>query len=444
MSLLTAGLCGILLYGMAGGAHNRFGGPGRPNYVDMQIVFEEEVPLDGIDSISVLYSMNSNDIYLYESEGDAVLVREYSSTEPGENELTTVRVNGGSLEVRGVRRNDVNSGFYLFYNGGYYTHYTEVYIPASYRGGLLLETSSGDIVSNRNIASEKDFSAASSSGDVRLLSVAAANVSVTTSSGNVKMEDIAAYADGSEGEVSAGEISIRTSSGDVNLRALTGETRLESSSGNLTVGAISGNAQLKTTSGDMNLKELAGETMIESSSGYLTVETISGNAKIKTISGDVTVQCIDGNIQTVTSSGYVRILEGSGSRSISTNSGDIIVEGTEGSFQVDSQSGDARITMQKADGSIETISGDVRLELEELAGVLSINSSSGYINMKLSDENEFEFEANTSSGDIVTFFDSELHISSDKDYAQGVHGTNTQGNRVEIKTVSGDVRIVEY
>lgn len=443
LSILTVGLCGILLYGMTGGtAHNMFMNSGHQNYADMQMVLEEEVSPDGIDSISVLYGMNSNDIYIYESENDAVLVREYSSTELSDNEITTVRVNDGSLEVRGARRNNADFGFHLFYfdNRGHFNrHYTEVYIPASYRGGLLLETSSGDIVSDKNIESEKDFSVTSSSGDVHFLSVTAANISVTTSSGYIKIEDI----DTSESD-SDGKINMKTSSGDVNLGELTGETRIESSSGNLTVQAISGDAQLKTTSGDMNLKELAGETKLESSSGYLSVEIISGNATLKTSSGDVTVQHIDGDLQAVTSSGYVRILEGSGDRSISTNSGDVTVEGAEGSFQVDSSSGDVQITIQKGEGRIGTTSGDVRLDLKELAGALNINSSSGYVNVKLPAENEFEFEANTASGDIVTFFDDELQMSSKKDHAQGAHGTNTQGNRMEIRTSSGDVRIMKY
>lgn len=443
LSILTVGLCGILLYGMTGGtAHNMFMNSEHQNYEDMQMVLEKEVSLDGIDSISVLYGMNSNDIYIYESENDDVLVREYSSTELDDNEITTVRVKDGSLEVRGARRNNVDFGFRLFYfgNGGHFNrHYTEVYIPASYRGEFLLETSSGDIVSDMNIQSEKDFSVGSSSGDVHLLDVTAANVSATTSSGYVKIEDIATSA-----SESGGKINIKTSSGDVNLGELTGDTKIESSSGNLTVEMIAGDVQLKTTSGDMNLKELAGETKLESSSGYLSVEIISGNATLKTSSGDVSIQHIDGDIQAVTSSGYVRILEGSGDRSISTNSGDVTVESAEGSFQVDSSSGDVQITVQKGDGSIGTTSGDVRLELKELNGALSINSSSGYVNLKLPAENEFEFEANTASGDIVTFFDDELQISSRKDHAQGVHGANTQGNRVEIRTSSGDVRIMKY
>ena len=82
--------------------------------------------------------------------------------------------------------------------------------------------------------------------------------------------------------------------------------------------------------------------------------------------------------------------------------------------------------------------------MEELAGTLNINSSSGYVRIKLSAEDEFEFSADTSSGDIMTFFDSELAFSSRKDHAQGTYGVNAQGNQVKIQTTSGDIRISKY
>lgn len=436
LSVMVFALCGILVYGMAGGDVFRAGA--RQSYSNAQLVLEKEIPLDGIESISVLYGMNSNDIYLYESEKDVIIVREYSSTEMSENELSTVKVDENCLVIKGTRRNYNSFGFHLFgFNGGYYDrHYTEVYLPASYRGELLLTTSSGDIISELDISSEKDVSVTSTSGDVEFPSVTAENVSVNTSSGYVTMENIAANAD-----YPVGEISIKTSSGDVKLKGLAGKTNIESSSGYLTIGTITGDTQLKTTSGDMNINEITGEIKTESSSGCLTIGTLTGNAQLKTTSGDVEVQCADGDIQIMTNSGTVKIPEGSGSRTISTTSGNITAGSTEGSLQLKSQSGDVQATIQKGEGSLETTSGDVQLRLEELAGTLNINSSSGYVDITLSAENEFEFMTSTSSGDIVTFFDSDLTFSSRENHAQGIHGANEQGNRIEIQTTSGDVRI---
>lgn len=439
LSVITVSLCWMLVYGMAGG--NLFRNSGHQNYNSVQLVQEEEISLDGIDSISVMYGMNNNDIYFLESADDFVTIKEYSSSEMNANELSTIKVNGNSLEVKGVRRSYGSSGFHLFHFSGYTydRHYTEVYLPSSYHGEILLETASGDISSELDFELEKDFSAASSSGDITFLSVTAANAAVSTSSGYVRMENIDTNVNGS-----VGEIRIKTSSGDVNLKELTGDTEIESSSGYLTVDSIMGNAQLKTSSGDMNIKKITGETKMESSSGCQTIEALTGDAQLKATSGDVNIQHMDGDIQVVTTSGYVRILEGSGDRSVSASSGDVMVEGAEGGFQVSTQSGDVQIIMQKGEGSIETTSGEVQLGLKELSGILNIGSSSGTVSIKLSAENEFEFEADTSSGDIETFFDRDLKFSSKNDHAQGTYGANVQGNQVEIRTTSGDVRISKY
>lgn len=433
LSVVTIGLCGIFAYGMAGGDVFRRGR--RQSYYNAQLVLEKEIPLEGIDSISILYGMNSNDVYLYESEKDAIIVREYSSSELSGKELSAIKVDGNCLEIKGARRNYGSFGFFWFGNGGSYNrHYTEVYLPSSYQGELLLETSSGDITSELAVRSEKDVSITSSSGDVEFPSVAAENVSVNTSSGYVKAEDINAGT----------EISIGTTSGDVDVKELTGRADIECSSGNVTAKKITGDAQLKTSSGDINIEELTGEAKTECSSGCLSIGTLTGNAQFKTTSGDVEVQYADGNVQTLTTSGSVRISEGSGDRRISTTSGSIMAGSTEGGFQVSTQSGDVQITVQKGEGSIETSSGDVRLGLEELAGALNVTSTSGYVSIRISAENEFEFMASTTSGDIMTFFDGDLTFSSGRDYAQGTHGSGGQGNRIEIKTTSGDVRISKY
>lgn len=438
LSVMIVGLCGMLVRGIAG--RNIFGSPDRQNFKDVQLVLEKEISLDGIDSISVRYGMNSNDIYFYESENNALTIKEYSSSEMNENELSTIKVNGSSLEIKGARR-DYGGGFRLLWFGeySYNRHYTEVYLPGSYHGEISLETASGDIISDFDLELEKEISVASTSGDINFPSVTASNAVINTSSGSVRMDHINTNVNGF-----VGEIYIKTSSGDIDLKELTGETNIESSSGYLTVGSITGNTQLKTSSGDISIKEITGETKAESSSGYQVIETLTGDAQLSTTSGDVSVQSMNGGIRITTTSGIVRILEGSGDRSLATSSGDIIVKGTEGNFQISTQSGETQINMQKGAGSIETTSGDIQLGLEELAGTLDINSSSGYVNVKLSAENEFEFEADTSSGDIETFFDSSLSFSSRDHHAQGSYGANTQKNRIEIRTASGDVRISKY
>ena len=402
LCILTALLCGIFVYGMTG--HNIYrafqGRYDDRGHVGMHLVLEKEVSMEGIDSISVSYSKNSNDIYLYEGQGDVLEIKEYNEFELNENELSTVSVNGSRIEVKGKKRSQIRAGFFHFgYGGGY----TEVWLPASYKGELALATSSGHITSEMDLVLEKDLSAGSASGEITVPNITAGNVSLTSTSGNVEIETI-----GTEKNGSAGDINIAT------------------------------------TSGNITLKQLTGETNIGSTSGFVNVETITGNVQITSTSGDITVQHIDGNAAVSCTSGNAKIMEGNGDRSVSTTSGDVTIDGADGSWQIETTSGDVRIKGQNDNGSIETTSGDVSLEVVELNGTLDINTSSGYVNMKLLQDSVFDFSADTASGNIDTFFDDELKFSKRGNSAQGTHGQNQQGNSIRIGTTSGDVRIMKY
>lgn len=402
LCILTALLCGIFAYGMTG--HNIYRafqhGYYDRDYAGMHLVLEKEVPMEGIDSISISYGKNSNDIYLYEGQGDVLAIKEYNEFELNENELSTVWVNGSRIEVKGKKRSRIRAGFFHFgYGGGY----TEVWLPASYKGELALATSSGDITSEMDLILEKDLSAASTSGEITMPDVMAGNVSLASTSGNVRVEKIDTNGNGT--------------AGDINIA---------------------------TTSGDIAVKQLVGETNIASTSGYVNAETITGNAQIATTSGDITVQHIDGNAAFSSTSGNAKIMEGSGDRSVSTSSGDVTIDGADGLWKIHTTSGEVRITGQNDNGSIETTSGDVNLEVVELSGRLDINTSSGSVNVKLLQDSTFDFSAETTSGDIETFFDNDLKFSKRGNSAQGTHGQNQQGNSIRIGTTSGDVRIMKY
>lgn len=395
MCIVTAFLCGILAYGITG--HKIYGrfraGNDNMVYTSMQLLLEKEVPLDGIDCITISYGMNSNDIYLHESEGNVLTIKEFSNAELNENELSTVTVSGSRITVTGKKRTRLC--FNAPFSFGTPDGYTEVWMPSSYKGELSVETSSGDIRSDMEITLEKDLKASSTSGDITIPDVSASNVSFASSSGWVKAETI--------------------------------------NSGN--------NINIETTSGDIMLKQLTGTTDISSSSGWVKAEAVTGNTRITTTSGDIMVQRIDGDAGTESSSGNVKIEEGSGRRSSKTTSGDIRLYGVSEPWSVNSSSGTVWIKAQKGSGDIETTSGDVRMELVELTGQLDIHSSSGGVYINISEDNAFDFDADTSSGDINTFFDDELKFSKKGNNAQGTYGGNPQGKSIQIETTSGDVRI---
>ena len=421
LCVLTAGLCGIFAYGMSGrGIY--IGDQSYESYgADPKLVFEKEIPLDGIDTILVQYDMNNNDIYLYEGEKDVLTIREYNELDLKEGDLSTVTVTDNKVEVRGKRRNgkefQVKLGRFGFRS---VIGYTEVILPASYKGQLSLLTASGDIKRETAVVLDRGFRAETSSGDIMLPEITAENVSLKCVSGDIQVTSVKA---GSSDL--AGKISIATSSGDIDVDQLTGEMDIES------------------TSGEITLKNLAGGTKIKSSSGGIESEVITGNTWLETTSGDVTVQRIDGDVRAESSSGNIRILAGGGARTVGTTSGEIRLEDTAGAWEARSSSGDVSIRAQEGSGSITTTSGDIDLELGKLTGSLDIDSSSGWAKIRISADNAFDFRADTSSGDIGTFFDDDLNFSRKGDSARGTYGDNKAGSSIVVRTTSGDVQVTE-
>lgn len=426
LCIITAGLCGIFAYGMTGHDIYRIGyGSGwfddraADMYGSPQLVFEKEVPLDGIDNISIQYNMNNNDIYLCESENENLTIKEYSELNLDESECSTVTARGGTIEVTGKRRAgrsyQIRVGMFGIRTA---VCYTEVGLPASYRGQLSLSTVSGDISSQMDIVLEKDFTASTSSGDVSVPLITAKNVTVECTSGDVEIETIKAEDNGS-----AGEIHVETSSGDIDGKQFAGDIRI------------------KSTSGDIEVNQLTGDADIKSSSGYVEAETISGETQITTTSGDVNIRRIDGTASLHTSSGAVEVREGSGGRTAKTTSGDVTLNGVDGLWDIEASSGGVQLSAVKGSGRISTTSGDIRLEIEDITGSLTVESSSGYADIKISENNAFEFKAETTSGDIHTFFDDNLSFSKKGNSAQGTYGNNSDDKSVIIKTTSGDVQI---
>lgn len=369
LCIITVFLCGIFAYGIMG--HNIYRGffgrntmESYRSYSDMNLILEKEIDIEGIGNITVLYHMNSNDIYLHESESNTLTVKEYCGTEPKKNEISTVTVKDGSIEIKGKKRNRLD--FFWFFGSKSPRGYTEIWLPASYHGKLELSTASGDIDSDLDISLEESFTAASSSGEILLPNITASYARLESSSGNIRIDNI-----------------------------------------------------------------------------HVSTDDSSRETCITTSSGDVTVQNMNGDVSVDTSSGNVNLLGGDGSREISTSSGDTRLYGDTMAWNINTSSGEVQLDAKQGCGTVATTSGDMRLELEMLTGVLSLQSSSGNVNMDLSGDNAFYFQAETASGDIDTFFDDDLKFSKRGNHADGTYGEDPGEKEVQIQTSSGDVRILE-
>lgn len=251
----------------------------------------------------------------------------------------------------------------------------EVYLPVEYRGALSVSATSGDIRSKMDLELGGSFKAETSSGDIQLQSVSASETTAGATSGDITLDKV------------AGTGSITASSGKIIVRSVTGDFSVE------------------TTSGDVKLEE------------------ISSGVKVRTSSGDITLDGVEGAAALSATSGQIMVSEWNGSGSVRTSSGDMVL----------------RVGTVDGDLTLLSTSGDIRLQANEVGGNLGVESSSGSVTLELPEEPGFSFQASTSSGDIITWFDEMLSFNKKGNQAEGEVGTVLYS--LAVNTTSGDIRI---
>lgn len=256
--------------------------------------------------------------------------------------------------------------------------YMEIFLPEGYQGGFDINTSSGDINVKMSLVCS-EFTINTSSGYVYLEGVNAKDISINTQSGDITSSDI----------LSCTKFDASTSSGYLYLGKLTAES-----------------GQIHTSSGDVNVDVLSGVDEINTSSGYVKIKELQNDADIQTQSGDITVKSMKGRLRASASSGYV------------------YADDIEGSAQIRTSSGDANLSFIKLDGDLD------------------IETSSGYVKCVMPKDAQFEFSADTNSGEISAYFEDQITYNKKGNTASGTVGQSGAGT-VTVSTSSGDIRFTD-
>lgn len=353
LCVIILGLCVLLGYGIG-----RQPGSRGVLLEDYRMVQEKEFSLAEIDEICIDYGRSSNDVIVYEGEGDTVIVREYANYEADGSELAKMEVKSGRLTVKGPRRSGGFGGIHLF---GIHNKdiYTEVWLPGNYAGGLDIGTTSGEILIKMDLSLEEEMNLMSTSGDI------VANT--------------------------------------YNFRAK--------------------KIYVMSTSGEIMLSTLEAEEI-----------------SVMSTSGDTWIERAEGGLSCTSASGEITVRGGAGNRTMNSNSGDIRVESLSGQISAGTTSGEITISGNRGYGDVSTTSGDVDFSLEELSGDVRVDTTSGEVWLRLPKDASLEFEADTASGEIDTFFDNNLKFSKRGDHAEGTVGGGER-RKLKINTTSGDVRV---
>lgn len=148
-------------------------------------------------------------------------------------------------------------------------------------------------------------------------------------------------------QVPAGtDVEVNSTSGEVRLTGRLGAVRVHTASGNIEVGD-------------------AARLDITTASGQLTGGAIGGEATISSVSGDCTLRCVDGTLAATLTSGDLRVDECGGDLTVASTSGDVRVSRCRGSdISVRSISGDVRVGLPtgiRVEAEISTLSGRASL-----------------------------------------------------------------------------------
>lgn len=222
-------------------------------FYNLELVNEQTVPLDGVDKISIDYS--ADDVVFFTSDTNELVLKEYMSFTPDEDEVTRITQSGSRLRLEGRIRND----WFVHPNRG---SRMEIYLPVDYQGSIDTSTSSGDITSSL-VLKLTDLRMSASSGDIEMNEVTAAQIAFSTSSGNITIES------------SIGLLEAEASSGDIHIRASSGEK------------------SLSTTSGNIVIEDSDGYTKASASSGTIKADNLAGTGHFKTTSGDIRLNFAD-------------------------------------------------------------------------------------------------------------------------------------------------------
>jgi len=190
------------------------------------------------------------------------------------------------------------------------------------------------------------------------------------------------------------------------------------------------------------------ELVVTAVSADITTTGVRGVQRLSTVSGDVSAEIAGADLDLKSVSGDVRV-KGQGQAAqlrLSTVSGDLRLEHGAGDLEAHTVSGTLRVSLDSAHSvHVRSTSGDVHFGGRLTRGAtLDAASVSGNLQVRVSAEGGYGYEASSFSGDIGDCFDVKSERTSK--YAPGstLQGTRAEGaGHVHLKTLSGNIELCD-
>ena len=214
-----------------------------------------------------------------------------------------------------------------------------------------------------------------------------------------------------------------------------------STSGDVEVSSIEGDAKIKGTSGDVRVREIGGSCLIELTSGDVEIEDIKGETRVELTSGSAFVDGSGEGLILSATSGDVEVFNIGGDADVKLVSGDLLIDGCRGDLVSASSSGDVVIKEIGGSANVEASSGSIEIFLVvDGEKKYNLNTCSGDVNVFYKSPRDIGFflDINTMSGTI----DGNMEIKLEKVSRRHLKGIVGKGRgSIVIATSSGDITI---
>jgi DUF4097 and DUF4098 domain-containing protein YvlB len=212
-----------------------------------------------------------------------------------------------------------------------------------------------------------------------------------------------------------------------------GVFRYETNLGDVKVGEIQGDAYIATGAGEVLLGAVTGECNVKSFGGPLQLGEISGALNASTNAGDVTVDAARRGGTVLTRGGTIRVGIVGGAVRLMSGGGDIIVRNGAAPISAETRSGDVNITVARGARS-------QKLDLKTDKGNVYLNVNTGF-----GADIEATIFTDDPAGDTIISDIPGLTITKEqvgnRTRVHAVGKLNGGGERVSIEATSGDIRI---
>ncbi len=217
-----------------------------------------------------------------------------------------------------------------------------------------------------------------------------------------------------------------TTGGDLLLKDLSGEMRLESNGGTVTLDGTSGRLILSTSGGDVFLKKHCGMQNVNSAGGRVELDGDEGIIDLDTAGGDITLNMACGRLNVSSWGGDITLNDVKAERlKVQTSGGKIIMRRSEileisnlesrgGDILIEDCTGDLDFNISGGDldvchhlGNVDVFGSAGNITIDEIAGDLDVDLTAGSVFAKLSEDLSepvmWDFQVNAGDVDVTLY-----------------------------------------